>query len=200
MENVEKEFTPEESLQLISQIITKARRNIKIAGFFFILWGWVTVFAALTCFFIIKYFCSIHLYKYIDLGTWMAWLIPIFIGCVISIIHGNKLKRIERAKSQIGSIIQVLWFSNAIVLTLAGFISYKLKFYPAPLILIIIGLSTYMTGYIIKFNPLKYGGIIFWISGILSVFILNEYQLVLTAVSIVLGYLVPGYLLKHSKD
>ncbi len=56
MENIEKEFTPEESLQLISQIIAKTRRNIKIASFFFILWGWVTVFASLACFFLIKIF------------------------------------------------------------------------------------------------------------------------------------------------
>jgi hypothetical protein len=200
MENHEKEFTPEESLQLISQIIAKTRRNIKISSFYFILWGWITVFSSLTCFFLIKYMVSTHQCRYINIGAWMAWIVPAFIGLIISVGHAKKMDRSVKVKSQIGSIIKVLWYSNAVVITIGCFISYKLNFYPAPLVLIIIGLSTFMTGYIIKFKPIIYGGTIFWLAGILSVFIQSDYQLLLTAVSIVAGYLVPGYMLKYSKD
>jgi hypothetical protein len=200
MENHEKEFTPEESLQLISQIIAKTRRNIKIASFFFILWGWVTVIASLTCFFLIRYLVSTQQCKYINIGAWMAWLVPVFIGFIITMAHLKKMDKFEKVKSQIGSIIKVLWYSNAAAIIIGCFISYKLNFYPAPIVLIIIGLSTFVTGYIIKFKPLIYGGTIFWLAGILSVFIQSDYQLLLTAVSIIAGYLVPGYMLKYGKD
>jgi len=200
MENVEKEFTPEESLQLISQIITRTRRNIKVSGFFFILWGWVIVFSSLACFFIIKYLCYVHLYKYVNLGAWMSWIIPVIIGFVISMVHAKKMERFEKVKSQIGSIIKVLWYSNAVAICIACFIAYKLNSYPAPIILIIIGVSTFVSGFIIKFKPLMLGGIIFWLVSILSVLIKDDYQLIIVAVSIILGYLVPGYLLKYSKD
>ena len=53
---------------------------------------------------------------------------------------------------------------------------------------------------IIKFKPLMYGGIIFWLATILSVFIQSDLQLLLTAVTIVAGYIIPGYMLKYSKD
>lgn len=200
MENIEKEFTPEESLQLISQIINRTRRNIKIASFYFILWGWVVVFSSLCCFFLIKYFVYIQQYKYINLGAWMAWIVPVIIGIIISSAHVKKMEKVEMVKSQIGNIIKVLWYSNAVTITVGCFISYKLNFYPPPIILIIIGLSTFMTAYIIKFKPLMVGGIIFWLAGLASVFIPSDYQLILTAFSIAIGYLVPGYMLKYSKD
>ena len=138
--------------------------------------------------------------KYINIGAWMAWLVPVFIGFIITMAHVKKMDRFEKVKSQIGSIIKVLWYSNAVAIIIGCFISYKLNFYPAPIVLIIIGLSTFMTGYIIKFKPIIYGGIIFWLAGVLSVLIQSDYQLLLTAVSIIAGYLVPGYMLKYSKD
>jgi hypothetical protein len=200
MENVEKEFTPEESLQLISQVISKTRRNIKVASFFFILWGWTMVFASLACFFVIKYFVNIHQYKYINLWAWLAWIIPVLVASIISSTQEKKMKSFEKVKSQIGNIIKVMWTSNGIAIIIGCVVSYRLNFYPAPLIFIIIGLSTFMTGYIIKFRPLMYGGIIFWLATILSVFIQSDRQLLLTAVAIVAGYIIPGYMLKYSKD
>jgi len=200
MANIEKEFTPEESLQLISQIIAKTRRNIKVASFYFILWGWVMIFASLACFFVIRYFVNIHEYKYLNLGAWLAWIIPVLVGSLISSAHAKKMERLEQARSQIGNIIKVMWYTNGIAIIIGCFISYKLNFYPAPLIFIIIGLSTFMTGYIIKFKPLMYGGIIFWLTVVISVFIHSDYQLLLTAISIAAGYLIPGYMLKNSKE
>jgi hypothetical protein len=200
MENVEKEFTPEESLQLISQIIRKTRRNMKASSFYFILWGWVIVFASLACFFIIKYMVSIQQFKYINLGAWLAWIIPVLIGIIISRVHDYKTEKHENVKSLIGNIMKVLWTANGITIIIGCFIAYKAHFYPAPIILAIIGLSTFLTGYIIKFKPLLYGGIIFWLSGLISMYIQGDYQLLLTAFSIVVGYLIPGYMIKYSKD
>jgi hypothetical protein len=200
MENIEKEFTPEESLQMISQVINKTRKNIKVSSFYFILWGWVMIFASLSCFFIIKYFMSIQQFKYINLGVWLAWIVPVLIGSFISKTHERKMEQLDKTKSLIGNIIKMTWYSNGIGIILCCFISYKLHISPAPLIFIIIGLSTFMTGYIIKYKPIMYGGIVFWIFTLLSVFINNEYQLLLTAFSIVAGYLVPGYMLKNNKE
>jgi hypothetical protein len=200
MENIEKEFTPEESLQMISQIINRTRRNIKVASFYFILWGWVMVFAALACFFVITYFVSIQQYKYINLGAWLAWIIPVLVGSIISATHQRKMEKIDLVKSEIGNIIKMLWYSNGIAIIIGCYISYKLNFYPAPLIFIIIGMSTFMTGYIIKFKPLIVGGVVFWLAGLISVFIQSDYQLILTAFCIAAGYLVPGYMLKNSKE
>jgi len=200
MENIEKEFTPEESLQMISQIISKTRKSIKTSSFYFILWGWVLVFAALACFFVIKYFVSIQQYQYINLGAWLAWIIPVIVGTIISRVHERTSEKIEKGRSQIGNIIKMLWYSNGTAIVIGCFISYKLNFYPASIVFVIVGISTFMTGYIVKFKPLIYGGIIFWITSIMSAYIHNEYQLILTALSIAAGYLVPGYMLKNSKE
>lgn len=200
MEKIEKEFTPEESLQLISQIISRTRRNLKASSFYFILWGWVIVFASLACFFTIKYMVSIQQFKYINLGAWMAWIIPVLIGAIIGRVHSYKMEKQENVKSQIGNIMKVLWSANGVTIIIGCLIAYKSKFYPAPIILAIVGMSTFLTGYIIKFKALLFGGIIFWLSALISLYIPGDYQLLLTAFSIILGYLIPGYMIKYSKE
>jgi hypothetical protein len=201
MENIEKEFTPEESLQLIGQIISKTRRNFKLASVYFILWGWIMVIASLACFSLVEYMLGRHQYTYINLGAWLAWIIPIFAGILIDMAYLRpKYVKVEKAKTQIGKIIKILWYANAIAIMIGCFVSYKMHFYPSPLILLIIGISTFVTGYIINYRPVIIGGIIFWLASILSVFIAPDYQLILFAISIFSGYLVPGYMLKYSKE
>jgi hypothetical protein len=201
MENVEKEFTPEESLQLISQVITKTRRSFKITSVYLILWGWVMVIASLACFSLIRYMVSNHQFKYINLGAWLTWMIPIFIAIIIERFYINRRHvKVERTKSLIGNIIQMLWYANGVAIIVGCFISYKLNFYPTPIILIIIGIPTTVTGYIIKFKPLMIGGVIFWLASIVSIFTSSDYQLIVCAISIFSGYLIPGYLLKYSKE
>lgn len=59
------------------------------------------------------------------------------------------------------------------------------------------GGSTYLSGITIKFRPLVYGGIVLWISAIISFMLPGDLQLLISAGGIFLGYLVPGYILKY---
>ena len=47
MENSEKQMTPEESLNLIGEVISNTRNNLKTDSFFFLLWGWFITVASL---------------------------------------------------------------------------------------------------------------------------------------------------------
>jgi hypothetical protein len=124
----------------------------------------------------------------------------VVIGWALSIYYTRKRFQTEKVKNQFGLIIKALWFATGMTSIPIIVACIKLHFYPAPIILIICGLSTVMTGFIIRFKPIIYGGIIFWIFSIVSVFILNEYQLVIYAVAMVLGNIIPGYMLKYSKN
>jgi hypothetical protein len=79
-------------------------------------------------------------------------------------------------------------------------ISSVLDVYPTPFILPVMGLATFVSGIMIRFNALIFGGVLFVLASVVSVFVPDIYQLIVFAVSIVFGYLVPGYLLKLSKD
>ena len=42
-----KEMNPQESLQIISEMIQKTQDNIRDGSTYFLLWGWLTLFASL---------------------------------------------------------------------------------------------------------------------------------------------------------
>jgi hypothetical protein len=62
--------------------------------------------------------------------------------------------------------------------------------------LLLTALPTFVTGIIVRFKPLIFGGIIFWVLGVINFLLPFEYQNPVSVVAFVLGYLVPGYMLK----
>ncbi len=67
-----------------------------------------------------------------------------------------------------------------------------------PVIILLAAVPTFLTGVILKFKPLYFGGMVFWILGVVLFFVSREDQFLIAAVAIALGYLVPGYMLKRS--
>ena len=82
----------------------------------------------------------------------------------------------------------------------ATFICIKLGIVPQSLLLLLAGIGTTITGLLIKFKPLVIGGIAFFIFCIATTFVADDYIALLTGVSIICGYLIPGYLLKSAKE
>jgi hypothetical protein len=60
-------------------------------------------------------------------------------------------------------------------------------------------MTSFISGMTIRFAPLIAGGILFTVVSIVSVFVPGLTQRLLVLVSTVLGYLVPGYMLKIVK-
>ena len=56
-------------------------------------------------------------------------------------------------------------------------------------------MATFATGKILKFTPLLFGGIVFWLSAFICLKVVDESQLIVQAVSTFLGYIIPGILL-----
>jgi hypothetical protein len=194
MEN-EKEFSPEESLKLISQVIADTRKNFHSLGYFLLLWGWVSVIILVVNFFIIQY---PNQFDQRNLCFWTVWF-PIAFAIAISLIYLRRKNRTGRAKNKFAMIIRTLWVATFITLILSIIIAHKLGFNPASITLLIIGPPAFITGYIIKFKPLMFGATLFGIFSLITVFIPANYQLLVEAFAIALGYLVPGYMFKFNK-
>lgn len=62
------------------------------------------------------------------------------------------------------------------------------------------GFATTTTGLFIKFKPIIIGGMAFFVFSIASTFVSNEYIALIVGVAIICGYLIPGYLLKATKE
>lgn len=188
MENDNK-FSATESLALIEGMINKAKNNFSDDSLLYLLWGWVVFFCSITHFVLLK----LALVK----SPEMVWMLT-WVAVVVQIIYLKNQKKTERVKTYADEIINFLWISFGISMFAITFIFERLDTWIAmfPISLLLYGLPTFLTGIIMKFNPLKIGGIICWILSMLATFVQPVYGLLLLATSMLAAWIIPGYLLK----
>ena len=187
METNEKTLNPEESLQIIEKMIQKAKNNLHDSSFYFLLWGWIVLIALIGQLLIANYTNYSKPY--------MVWLLVIP-GIIASAIYGFVKGRESKSTSHFDKLNFINWMifllSYSIVLIFMKRFDYKI----APIIFLLAGNATLITGFIINFKPLIFGGIIFWIGVICSFIIPSQYNAFIYPIIIIFGYLVPGYLLR----
>ncbi|KPK86468.1 MAG: hypothetical protein AMS27_05045, partial [Bacteroides sp. SM23_62_1] len=189
MESNEKSMTPEESLQIIRKAISNSRRNLREGSFYYLLWGWVLLCASILCYFMLRYFLRREMYEDLYWKALASWLVPVMIGFIIQWIYKSRNKKQDVVRSYIDHYLTYLWVAAGIIFALMAVLSYFLGVYPTPFILPVMGLATFVSGIIVRFTPLMFGGIIFVLASIVTAFVPDMYQLIVFAVSIVFGYL-----------
>ncbi len=187
METNEKKLSAEESIQLIQQMIINTKASLSDHSYYFLMWGWLSVIASLGGYFLMK--TPIGPYSY------FSWFLLPLVGIPLSIYHKNKNP--ETVESNLGFFIQQIWTGMGITsLIMFGLIFFV--YFPIFLVfLMLLGTVVFITGAVMKFKPLIAGAMFFWLSAIICAF-LKDYpnQLLIYAIAIFLGYIVPGYILK----
>ncbi|MFW6327987.1 MAG: hypothetical protein ACOC2F_06700, partial [Bacteroidota bacterium] len=72
--------------------------------------------------------------------------------------------------------------------------------YPAPYILAAAALPTFVSGIMLKFTPLITGALFLAGFSLGSIWIHPNEQLLVYAAGIICGFIIPGYILRASKD
>lgn len=185
---MENNFSPQESLLLIQQMINKTKADMSGNRFYFLLWGWIA-FVAIMGQFVLKVLLH-NPYHY------MVWLI-IFIGMLWSIVYTKNKHRKSRVKTFVGDTMKYLWIGLGISFFVLSFIISKNTWlYSYPFFIMLYGLGTFVSGHILQFRPLVIGGIINWVLAIVSTYFSFDYQMLFAAAAIWSSYLIPGYMLK----
>jgi hypothetical protein len=183
-----KELSKEESLALITNMIGQAKRNVAKGGsFYFLLWGWVIMLANLGHYTIEKY----DLYEH----PYIVWILVIP-AMIASMVYGTKKERAAGVTSHYDRVYSTIWISIFIsIMTILIFMG-KLSFNHNAVILLFSGMGTFLSGSLLRFKPLMFGGIALWVASIVAfnVSIIDQY--LVAAVGLIVGYLIPGYLLK----
>lgn len=200
METNEKTMTPEESIQLIRKSILNSRRNLKENGFYYLFWGWMLVFASLTNYFLIRYLHARELYEQIFPASSITWGIFVAIGFLIVFIYKGRSGKRDIMITHLDRVLTILWLSAGVIFVMIVLFCYKNDSYPTPYILAVTGMATFLSGITVRFKPLMIGGLVFAAISVVSLFVPGMSQLLLVAIAMVLGFLIPGYLLKTAKD
>lgn len=184
----ETEFTPLESLQLIRSMIEKTRQNMYDKSAYFLLWGWGTFIASLAQF-ILK---VVFKYPYHS-RVWMVVFLYIFLSFVIT-YRQNKKQVVETYMKE---AVKFLWIGLGISFFVISIIFAKMGWqYCYPVYMLFYGLGTFVSGKLLKFQPLVIGGIISWILASVSVWFNFDYQMLFACVALLASYIIPGHILR----
>lgn len=189
MEKNEPQMTETESLQLIASMINKAKNRFSESGTLYLLWGWLILICCIVQF-IGFYFFHADAY-YVWFSTWLLLIYQFFF-----LRKKWKSRKVRTYTEEINGFVWLVFF---ICMMLIFFIGVQFKKYEIinPMLLVLYGMPTFLSGIILKFKPLVIGGICCWVIALVSPFVNFDYQLLLISAAVISAWIIPGYLLKQ---
>jgi hypothetical protein len=192
----EENFSEQESLQLITTMINKAKSDFVETGISALMWGSVISICALIQF--LSYFYSIPWAP----DVW--WLT--FIAILPQIIIAARERRRKKFKTYYSDAIGGIWIAFAITMFLLSFYTGALqaqaqipigRLHIETLYLTVYGIPTFVTGFTRRFMPMIIGGIACWVFAIISFFTPYPYTMLFYIAGAQLAWFIPGLILQR---
>lgn len=184
-------MTAKESMDIISDSIRNAKENLRSQSFNYIFWGWLSIAASLSDYALLM-FGELKWH-------FLPWLILMPIGGIITSFVSKKKESEKGFKTHLEVFLKNLWIVVAYSIAVVVYISVTIQINPVVLTLLIAGIGTLVSGLTMKYKPLIFGGIVFFVFSLITLYITNENAYLLYSLAIAIGYLIPAYKLKHEK-
>lgn len=182
----EKNITEQESLAIIQTMIAKTKQQLTDSSKYFLMWG-VAVFLCA----ILQYI----LLKNLQSNTQKVWLLM----PVLAVVH-IYMSYVDRKKGKVVThntkALSSLWMALGIAFFILAYFSFQMSFNIFPFLILFYGVGTFVTGRIIEFKPLIFGGIACFILCIVITHINGAEQLLVLALAVLLSYIIPAIQLK----
>ena len=187
----QQKFSEQQALQLIEQTILNTRQKFTDDGFSLVMWGWIVIIGN-----IVSYIAVTQNMKYL----FLYWAIVCPVGGIISGIRGKKEEKERGANTFTSNVLKYIWIASGIAAIILWFAAANFGWeYINAAMFVAFAVPVFITGGIMKFSPAIYGGLVLFAFGILSFYIAAyNWAYLVAALGWVLGYLVPGYMLKKS--
>lgn len=182
----EDQLTEQESLKLISEMISKAKGSYVTKGIASIVWGILIVVCSLLTWAQVQFRFSLG---------FDVWLLVL--GAVIpQVFFSIKEKRQKNYVGHDEQSMRYLWATFGICIFILSF--YNMHFgdeHSTTLYMMLYGIPTFITGGIFRFRPMIYGGLICWILSVASVFTPFSVDMLFMAACGLFAWLIPGIIL-----
>ncbi|XOV93122.1 MAG: hypothetical protein ACFHWX_00130 [Bacteroidota bacterium] len=184
----EKAMTNEESLALIGRMISQAKENYsKGSSFYFLLWGWIVLIANIGHYLIQKF-------DWFD-RPYYIWVITIP-AIILTIIRSIKESKEGLVTTHLDRLYGHVWIGVGIGIGVSIMFMSQINYYHNAFILLFAMIGTYVSGQMLRFRPLMLGAVAFLVASIICFNVSMVDQYLVGGIGILLGYLIPGYLLK----
>ncbi|MDR2773812.1 MAG: hypothetical protein LBC19_03550 [Tannerella sp.] len=212
---MEKRFTEQESMEVITEMISRARNNFNRNMSMMIFWGYLVATTAVANFVLLQ---TPTVDKTEAYHVW--WLmIP---GAVVSYFIRRRIDRTAVVKTHIDRIINATWLGNGIsIFVFWGLImifcnithNWSTAFLITPVIMTTLGLSEYVTACACRARRMKWIAVLLWAGAILCMvpfkwentgghYVGSLYQgaqQLILAACMIAGFVVPGHVINRQQ-
>lgn len=189
MDTGNKDFSPQESLLLIRSMIESTKSSIGDKSHFFLIWGYATMIGCLLQYFlmvVVQY--ERHYY---------AWFVTP-LALLLHVIFIIKDKREQRVKTFISEANGYVWVIIGFSYLALGIVFSKIGWqYCYPFYILLYGIGTYISGSLLKFKPMRFGGAFCLVLVAVAPYLNYGQQMLLSAFAILVSYIIPGHLLRN---
>lgn len=192
-------FDETQSLKVIREMIEVSKRKIRNDGILLIVWGYAASLPAL-----IKYFKEIlflpnrlmFLLKFVDpVLPLLALLFTIY----YTFTQGKKVT------TYIGASLRYVWISlfgcmvvtNLILYNVIHEVNFTLQH---PLFMVLTAFAILVTGVILRYKPIIFGGVVFGILAYCASFLTLHDQMLLDGIGWFVALAIPGHILYFKRD
>ena len=193
------QFDEQQSIQVIREMIQVSQRKLKNDGILFILWGWVMFYSYISSYVLRKTVTTFLVEKIFGYtGNVIG-----FLAIVFSIYY--ILKERKKVQTYIGISLRYIWFSLICCLSITSMIIHNVIHVTNmelqhPIFMVFVAFATVITGGIIRFRLVIFGGIAFALLAFASTWFKLEEQLLLEAAAWLIAFIVPGHILFYKRN
>lgn len=188
----QEKFSNKEALNVIGEMVNSSRYKMKDDAKYFLLWGWMVFVAAVLHFIILNIGVE---------NSWIIWPVMMTISFVVYGIMVRNSKNRTRSATYIDRVNRYLWIGflgPLFITTMVGIFHSWVVAYP--FFMAIYGWSAIVSGGLLKFKPLVWGGVASCIVGLITVFVSGHYILMMLALAVFFGFIIPGYALSRMES
>lgn len=205
----ERKLSEKESLDLITQMINKAKDSYQDTGVGAMMWGAVIAICSF-----VK-LSEIHFNYRLPFDIYLLTLVAIIPQIFITL----KEKKERKVKSYDDRYMDYIWLGFGICIfllihtinlifhawgpveqeykTLTGHSSsFRFSEFISPLFLMLYGMPTFITGAACKFKPMLWGGLFCWVCSVITVYTPIRIDLLLTALAAIVAWFIPGLIME----
>ncbi len=187
----EKQISGADSIQIIQQMIGAARDEHQEKGDGWLVWGWLLFIAS----------SSSVIFSYLDLRIYISWVWNgvLILGPVLYLIAIARRPKVSYVRTYVQELlhkIELAFFISLGVVVASSFLGIQSSF-GFGYFYMLYAFWMYIHGSALRFRPLIAGAVVNWTAA-LAIFAIDSfrYDMMVSAVAVLFGYLVPGYLLK----
>jgi len=188
----ERPLSPQQSLKLIENMISKTREDISRQSPYFLLWGWGTLIGCVGQF-VLKVLMDYERH-------YLVWLITIP-ELVLTFYLISRQRKRTQIRTYIAENMRTLWLAVGICFLILSLLFIKVGWLNCfPFFMLLYGLGSFVSGKILRFNAFIVGGIISWLLAAIAIWFDFDYQAIFAAAAILFGYIIPGHLFRNMRE